>query len=470
MLTSDKLSTMQKALAVNLDDNIYGTIAEIGAGQEVARFFFQAGGASGTIAKTMSAYDMIVSDSIYGEEPNGRYVSRSRLEKMLDREYPLLVERVAEDRPKTSQYFAFANTVAAQGYKTKRECHGWLGIMLQLYPGAEPSRITLHVRMLDKENKQQQDALGILGVNLVYGAFYHFNSHQKLLTSLVDNLGSHRIEIDFANFSGPYFDDLDNRVTALYMVKSGLTTGVMISPDKEVILPSEALYKKNILVARGKFRPFTLVNEDMANAAREKFLKEKGVREENSIFLTEMTMAEFMNDGEIDIKDFLNRADILCELGYNVLISNYLRFFTLRAYLNRMTKKHIGIVLSVPNIIDIFNEDFYDGIEGGILESFGKLFAFGSKLYVYPRKCIENGDLITTETLKVPQHLKHLYLYLLQNGLIVPLEGGDEEILGVHSKNVLESLQFGDGEWQGCVPELVYDRIKSKKLFGYDSK
>ena len=184
----------------------------------------------------------------------------------------------------------------------------------------------------------------------------------------------------------------------------------------------------------------------MAKVAREKFLTEKGVHEDNSIFLSEMTMAEFMNDGVIDTKDFLNRADILCELGYNVLISNYLRFFTLRAYLNRMTKKHIGIVLSVPNIIDIFNEDFHDGIEGGILESFGKLFAFGSKLYVYPRKCIEDGELVTTESLKVPQHLKHLYRYLLENGLIVPLEGGHDEILGIHSKKVLEALQFGDGE------------------------
>ena len=324
--------------------------------------------------------------------------------------------------------------------------------------------------MLDKENTQQQEALGILGVNLVYAAFNHFNNHEKLLSSLVENLGSHRIEVDFANLSGPYFDDIDNRLTALYMVKAGLTTGAMISPDKEVILPSEALYKKNILVARGKFRPFTLVNEDMAKVAREKFLTEKGVHEDNSIFLSEMTMAEFMNDGVIDTKDFLNRADILCELGYNVLISNYLRFFTLRAYLNRMTKKHIGIVLSVPNIIDIFNEDFYDGIEGGILESFGKLFAFGSKLYVYPRKCIEDGELVTTESLKVPQHLKHLYLYLLENGLIVPLEGGHDEILGIHSKKVLEALQFGDGEWKDQVPKLVYSRIKSKRLFGYDSK
>jgi hypothetical protein len=466
----DKLSTMQKALAINLDDNKYGTVAEIGAGQEVARFFFQAGGAAGTIAKTMSAYDMIVSDSIYGEEANGRYVSRSRVEKMLAREYPLLVDRVAGTRHKTSQYFAFANTVAAQGYKTKRECHGWLGIKVQLYPCAEPSEILLHVRMLDKSNTQQQEALGILGVNLIYGAFNYFKHPERLLSSLIENIGSQRIEVDYANFSGPYFDDLDNRLIALYMVKADLTSGALLNPDKEIVLPSESLYKKNILVARGNFRPVTLVNQDMGNCAKKYFMKEKGVNEENSVFLAEMTMAEFMNDGEIDTQDFLNRADILCELGYDVLISNYMRFFTLRAYLSRMTKKQIGIVLSVPNIIDIFNEQFYDGIEGGILESFGKLFAFGTKLYVYPRKCIDNGELITTETLKVPHHLKHLYLYLLENGLIVPLEDGNEDLMGIHSKNVLESLQFGDGDWKEEVPELVYETIKKKRLFGYDSK
>ncbi|MCM8537445.1 MAG: TonB-dependent receptor [Lentisphaeraceae bacterium] len=466
----DKLSTMQKALAINLDSNIYGTIAEIGAGQEVARFFFQAGGAAGTIAKTMSAYDMIVSDSIYGEESNGRYVSRSRVEKMLDREYPLLVERVADNRQKTSQYFAFSNTVAAQGYKTKRECHGWLGIKLQLYPGAEPSTIVLHVRMLDSENRQQQEALGILGVNLIYGGVKHFQSPEVLLTSLVENLGPQRIEIDYANLSGPYFDDVDNRIIALYMVKAGLTTGAMLSTTKDIILPSEALYKKNILVARGKFKPVTLVNEDMENCAREQFMKEKGVREDNTIFLAELSMAEMMTEGQIDLQDFLDRADILCDLGYNVIISNYLRFFTLRAYLTRMTKKQIGIVLSVPNIIDIFNEDFYDGIEGGILESFGKLFAFGTKLYVYPRKCLETGELITTKTLKVPVHLKNLYLYLLENNLIVPLKNGNEDVMGIYSKNVLESLQFGPGQWETQVPELVRDIIKQKRLFGYDSK
>ena len=462
----EKLSTMQKALFINLDDKKYGTFAEIGAGQEVARNFFQAGGAAGTIAKSMSAYDMAVSDAIYGNDESSRYVCRSRVERMLNREYPLLVDRVGDIRAKTTQYFAFANTVAAQGYKSKKDCHGWLGIRLQLYPGAEPSQIILHVRMHDNTNTQQQEALGILGVNLVYGAYNHFGDSRKLLASLMDNLSWERIEIDYCHFDGPYFEDVDNRQMALYLVQSELTSAVMINPEGEIVLSSESLYKKNILVARGTFKPVTLVNLDMSKCAREEFLKEKGVTEANSTFLAEMTMAQA---GKVDLNDYLERADLLNDLGYNVIISNYLRFFSLRAYLNRISKRKLAIVLSVPNIIDIFNEQFYEGMEGGILESFGKLFAAGTKLYVYPRMHIDTGELITTETLKVPENLKYLYRHLLINRYIVPLENGDAGIMGIHSQNVLKELQFGDGAWREQVPESVYESIKSKKLFGYGS-
>ena len=464
----EKLSTMQKALAINLDDRKYGTLVEIGAGQEVSRFFFQAGGAAGTIAKTMSAYDMTVSDSIYGEEESGRYVCRSRVEKMLDREYPLLVDRVSEVRSKTSQYFAFANTVAAKGYKSKKDCHGWLGVKLQLYPGAEPSKIILHIRMLDNSNRQQQDAVGILGVNLLYGGFYKFGEPETMLKELMDGVEG-RIEVDYAHFEGPYFEDLDDRYVALYLVKANLASSAIFSPDNQVLLTSEALYKKNILVARGSFKPITLVNVDMEKCAKEVFLKEKGVNEGNCVYLAEMTMADYMNEGEIDIKDFLHRADLLANLGYTVLVSNYMRFFTLRAFLNRASKKKLGIVLSVPNIIDIFNEQFYEGMEGGILESFGKLFAAGTRLYVYPRVDIDSGELVTTETLKVPEHLKHLYLYLLQNRYIIPLDNADPNVMGIHSQKVLQEIQYGDGDWKDQVPESTYEMIVSKKLFGFDS-
>ena len=466
----EKLSTLQKALAVNLDDRKYGTFAEIGAGQEVARFFFQAGGAAGTIAKSMSAYDMAVSDAIYGEEETHRYVCRSRVHKMLKREYSLLVDRVSELKAKTTQYFAFANTVAAKGYKSKKDCHGWLGIQLQLYPGAEPSQITLHVRMLDNSNTQQQEALGILGVNLIHGAFNFFAEPKRMIDHLMDNLSWERIEIDYCHFEGPYFEDVDNKEMALYLVQSDITSAAMLSPDGQVVLPSEALYKKNILVARGTFRPVTLVNLDMSECAKKEFLNERGVTESNSTFLAEMTVRDIMGEDKGDLRDYLERAKQLNALGFNVLVSNYLRFFTLRAYLNRLTKKKLGIVLSVPNIIDIFNEQFYEGMEGGILEAFGKLFAAGTRLYVYPRMHIDTGELITTETLKVPEHLKYLYRHLLENRYIVPLEGGDSDLMGIHSQKVLKEIQHGDGDWKSQVPDEVYEAIKSKKLFGYDSE
>ncbi|NQZ56132.1 MAG: TonB-dependent receptor [Lentisphaeraceae bacterium] len=466
----EKLTTIQKALAINLDSNKYGTIAEIGAGQEVARFFFQAGGAAGTIAKTMSAYDMTVSDSIYGEEANGRYVSKSRVEKMLNREYPLLVDRVQEARPKTTQYFAFANTVTARGYRSRHDCHGWLGIQIQLYPGAEPSQIMLHVRMLDKSNLQQQEALGILGVNLIYGAFSHFASIETFLRSLMDNLTWDRIEIDYACFAGPYFDAIDNRMIALQLVKYGLTSAALIGSDGNIHLPSEALYKKNVLVARGRFRPVTNVNMDMSQCAKEEFFKQKSVNEDNTVFLAEMSIAEHLHDGSVDLDDFMKRAEMLVSIGHNVLISNYLRFFTLRAYLNRLTKKRMGMILSVPNILDIFNEQFYEGMDGGILEAFGKLFASKTRLYVYPRVCIDSNEVITTDNLKVPDHLKHLYVHLLQNRNIVPLTNGDPEVMGIHSKHVLEEIEQGDGEWKNKVPEEIYNTIISKKYFDYDTK
>lgn len=464
----DKLSTMQKALAINLDDRKYGTLVEIGAGQEVSRFFFQAGGAAGTIAKTMSAYDMTVSDSIYGEEPSGRYVCRSRVEKMLDREFPLLVDRVVDVRAKTTQYFAFANTVAAKGYKSKKDCHGWLGVKLQLYPHAEPSKIILHVRMLDNSNQQQQEALGILGINLIYGGFYKFNEPEVLVKELMDDL-KHRMEIDYAHFSGPYFEDIDNREIALTMVKNHIAPVALLTPEGEVALPSEDLYKKNILVARGTFKPVTLVNVDMEKKSKEEFKKEKGVNDSNCVYLAEMTMADYMNEGEIDTSDFIHRAELLNDLGYAVLITNYLRFFSLRAYLNKISKKNLGIVLSVPNIIDIFNEQFYEGMEGGILEAFGKLFAAGTRLYVYPRVDIKTGEMVTTDTLKVPEHLKFLYLYLLENRFIVPLGAPDPEIMGIHSENVFKEIQYGDGDWKNQVPESTYEAIVKKKLFGYGS-
>jgi hypothetical protein len=468
-MAEDVNSTLQKTLEINLDPHKYGTIAEIGAGQEIARFFFQAGGAAGTLAKTMSAYDMQFSDAIYGEEENGRYVSRSRLEKMLEKEFRLLGERVRESRPKNSCFFAIADTVKAAGYKTRGQCHGWVGIRAQLYPGAPPSDIILHVRMLDHANRQQQYALGVLGVNLIYGAFNHYRNPEILVESLSDNLDAGRIEINMIHFQGPYFDDIDNRLMALHLVKSGLAGAVMFSPDGEALPPSDALYKKHCLLLRGAYRPITNVNMDMARCGQEQFHGEDDVDGERTVLLAELTMASLMNEGEIDTKDFLARVDMLGEQGFSVIISNYLRFFRLSSYLNEFTKRKIGIVVGVTNIQDIFDEKYYTDMEGGILEAFGKLFSGNIRLYVYP-VLGEDGEMNTLENVRVSNRVRLLLRHLVENGCIVPLEGADIETLKIQSHDVLKAIHEGRRDWREDVPEIVFETIVKRRLFNYDSE
>ena len=204
------LETEQKALEINLDDRVYGTFAEIGAGQEVARYFFQVGAAAGTIAKTMSAYDKVYSDEIYGPEPNGRYVCESRLYKMLDHEFELMETRLKHERPNTN-FFAFADTVAAMNFSKTIKGEGWLGLRFQLKPGGKTNDLVIHVKMLDNDNKLQQQAIGVLGVNLLYGVYRYSHDVEILIQSLMDSLHG-RVSIDMIRLSGGNFKDIDNHL------------------------------------------------------------------------------------------------------------------------------------------------------------------------------------------------------------------------------------------------------------------
>ena len=362
----------------------YGTFAEIGAGQEVAREFFQAGGASGTIAKSISAYDMVFSDAIYGKAP--RYVSRERLKLMLDHEYQLLIDRLSSTRGERTNFFVFADTVATSSYKGTNEAHGWLGFRFQTEPKGEPSEIVLHVRMWDKEAVLQQQALGIVGVNFIYGALYYRSDLAKLIESLRDNLGMDRIEIDMLRFSGPAFESVDNRLMSLFLVKFGLTNAVMFGQKGEVLQPSEVLYKKAILVERGSFRPVTHVNVDMLNCATAQFIQEPSVKGKGLVVLMEITMNNLLAAGSLDAQDFLSRVDLLADIGFTVLISNYSEYYRLTSYFRRYTKEMIGVAMGVNNLLEIFNEKYYENLEGGILESFGRLFRNSVKLYIYPMR------------------------------------------------------------------------------------
>lgn len=459
--------TLQKALEINLDDCKYGTIVEIGAGQEVARNFFRAGGAAGTIAKTMSAYDMQVSDSIYGAEESGRYVSRSRLNKMLEQEYQLVIDRLANARKKNTTFFAYAATVTAKSYLRKNECHGWVGIRLQLYPGAEPSDIILHVRMLDGDGESQQEALGVLGVNLIHSAFYSFNQPKKIIESLADDLEQDRIEVDLINFSGPYFEEVENRLMNLHLIRSWLTRAIMFSPDGEVQVPYELLYKKNILATRGTFKPVTKVNIDMIECGLKKFHDVEHVEESETLVLAELTMASLTSGDKVDDADFLARIDMLTALGYNVMISDYLRYFRLRAYFRQYTQKQIGIVLGIPNLDHIFTEDYYEGLEGGILEAFAKLFPDNTRLYIYPMRSAANSELVTVDNFKVTEKIHHLYQYLHKNDRMIGLDNVNEALLEIDTKQILTALKKGRGEWESKVPDVVADMVVNKKLLGF---
>jgi hypothetical protein len=462
----ESIGTHQKAQQINLDQTKYGTFAEIGAGQEVARWFFRVGGASGTIAKTISAYDMTISDAIYGKAD--RYVSRQRLYTMIDHEYVLLAERLAKTRGATTRFFVFANTVAAQSYTRREDWHGWMGVRFQAEPNGESSQIIMHVRMWDKEAVQQQEALGILGVNLIYAALYYHADLDTLISSLMDDLTIDRVEIDVLKFSGPAFAKVDNRLVTLRLVQDGFTNAALFTASGEVVHASEVLHKKSILVERGSFRPVTHVTLDMLNNALAQFAQQPGVKGEEIVVLMEMTLKSLHGDDGIDHQDFLHRVDILGTLGKTVLISNYGEYFRLAGYLFRYTRKNIGIVLGVPSLREIFEEKYYTALEGGILESFGRLFKNDLKLYVYPYRNPASGSVITARNIVVEPHLQHLYAYLIENNFIQPIRDYRPEYLPIFSKDVVAKIQSGDASWEAMVPEQVARGIKERALFGYD--
>lgn len=460
-------STLNKALRLNLDEKKYGTIAEIGAGQEVARQFFLAGAAAGTVAKTISAYDMQFSDAIYGTQEGGRYVSQARVKAMLDKEFSLVVSRLGTSRPRSSRYFSYAATVSAKSFNRSNECHAWCGIRLQMYPQAEASDIIVHVRMMEDTAEQQQDTLGVLGVNLIYGAYYYFEEPRKLIDSLTDNLPPGTIEIDSIEFQGPYFEDLDNRATNLHLIRSWKTRAIMFTPDGQVAVPAEMLYKKNVLTTRGSFKPVTRLNSDMIAQGFEAFKALDGVDEDNTIVLAEISINDpYGKDLMVPEADLVTRVELLNELGYSVMISDYTRYFSLRAYFRQYTARQIGIVLGMVNIKEIFDEKKYVGVEGGILEGFGKLFPDNTRLFVYP-ELDDHEKLRDFTDIEVAKNMHFLYQHLLENRFISGINCSDPSLLQIYSREVLAQLPDGRGAWEKAVAEQTAQQIIDKKLFGY---
>lgn len=455
-------TTHEKALQLNLDETVYGSIVEIGAGQEVARRFFSAGAAAGTVAKTMSAYDMHMSDEIYGKAD--RYVGRNRVQQMLSHEYALLEDRLSESRPKT-RFFSYAATVTARSFKGGNECHGWVGIRYQFSAGGPVNDILMHVRMLDGTSVAQADALGILGVNIINGAFQHCKAPKLLIGSLLDNIGQGRLEIDLIHFSGHEFTAVDNRLMNLQLIHSWLTRAVMFDEQGQPTVPRDKIYKKPVLVTRGSFKPPTKLHADMGEFGMKQFCEYQQVNNNDVLSMAEITLSELVSGGKVEDADFISRVDLLANRKTVVLVSDYLRFFRLRSWLRQYTNDQIGIVLSVLDFNYLFDPSFYEGLEGGILEAMGKLFSDNTHLYVYP--AIIEGKYVDLNNVKVAPEQKRLLQYLIENKLLLPFKEYRVEHLHISARELIKQIPKGNGSWElGCNPEVVA-AIKSLGLFGY---
>jgi len=469
--TRSVLSPAQKARRINYDPDLYGTFAEIGVGQETVRHFFRAGGALQTIAKAMSAYDKDFSNAIYGPEPGNRFVCESRLKNMIRHEYGLIVDRLSRKDHPTKTFFSFANTIAGSSFEQPHSGHGWIGVRFQTGPDDPTSDIIIHIRLHDPDITLQQESIGALGVNLLYGALFNHNNPNELMHSLYDNVSRHVIEIDMIQMNGPAFAQVDNRLLSLQLVKRGYTDAVLFGPDGQNLQASEALYKKNILAIRGSFRPVTKVNIDMIMNGYNMYIKEQRVDRQNLQVLFEITLSNLREDtGDVDEKDFIDRADILCSLGQTVMISNYQEYYKLVDYFSRYTKARMGLIMGVNNLIDVFDEKYYRNLNGGMLEAFGILFTRDLKIYVYPSRQSEKDPIMRLESMPIHPRLQPLYDYLVFNKRLVNIESFDPKVLHIFSKQVLDMIRTNASGWEDMVPPYVDNMIKDNKLFGYVPK
>ena len=454
---------LQKALTINLDKSVYGTIAEIGGGQETARWFFRAGGAAGTIAKSMSAYDMKFSDAIYGHSP--RYVSRERLHAMLEHEYELVIARLNASRGQDTCFFVFANTTATRSYTYKADGHGWLGIRFQTRPGDAPSQIDLHVNLHGQQSVQDQETLGILGLNLIYAAAKLHDNPEALLLSLMDNIYQQLAEIDMIDFSGPAFSRVDNRLMALRLVEKGLSSAALFHPDGHLVSVADTLWKKAVLVERSRFRPPTLFTMNLLDCAQHAFLQDAGLQDDELIVLSEMTLNNLIDGQDIDATDYLQRAELLCALGKNVLISNYGEYYRLAQYLFRYTTRPIALAMGALSLRELFDEKYYEHLPGGILESFGRLFKHDLSIYASPALDPQTGKVMTLKDVQVAAKLRHLFEHLRENRYLRPLNSINHDYLNIYSHEVLDKIKHRADDWQHMVPSQVAQLIQQRDLF-----
>ena len=457
----EELTTYEKALAVNLDPLVYGVFAEIGAGQETANWFFRVSASAGTVAKSISAYDMTMSDVLYGKTK--RYVSQERLSSMLGYEYDLLDERLRGKRGASSTFFSFCNTVRARGYQDTEECHGWMGVRFQLKPETEPVEIVLHVRLLDETNTEQMDALGRVGVNLIHAAFYYRDDLEVFVDSLREDLAPGRIEVDMLRFSGEGFRYVDNRLCALQLVEGGLTDAAMFDSDGQVVQAADALYKRPILLLRGSFNPVLKLHLDMLEQARLEYSQSLGASHiERALEICEISTNNLLRDGALDHADFIDRADALQALGKTVLITSRAEFHRVASFLSRYTAEPIAIILSIGLLNELFKAKWSSGLSGGVLESFGRLFKNRVQLYVYPWHNTRSKELVTADNFKAPENWQFFYQHLIQNERVRAVGVGDTVLLARTGRRVLESIRKGEPGWEAWVPEAALEMVRRR--------
>ena len=471
------LSTNRKALKINLDPAIFGSFAEIGGGQEVARHFFQAGGASGTVAKTISAYDRAFSDALYESTHSGRYVSEERLEEMLTAEYHDLTSILGGKRELDTQFFSFANTVETINFRKDNRGHGWIGMRFQLSSQAPPNQVVLHVNLLENDTLLQQSTLGILGVNLIYACFYLHEFPNQFLRSLLDNLSTDRIEVTMIRMSGPDLDYVDNRLLSVQLVKNKMAKAIMFDRYGKVQQPYDMLYKKNVLAFRGSFRPVTYVMLDMFRTSYKIFKRDEDYEKENTISICEMTLRNLLQEGELDEQDFLDRVDILNEIGQNVMVSNFREYYKLVQYFAQFRIKKLRVVIGIPTLLNFLEKKYYTDLRGGIMEAMGKFFIDNMKLYVYPTisavsidNPTEGEELITSKNLSLAEDVRHLYQYLIANRMILDIPNVKKEWLWINSQIVIRMIRNNEPGWEDMVPQYIVKVIKERRLFGYIEK
>ena len=468
------LSTNRKALRINLNQLIYGSFAEIGGGQEVARNFFQAGGASGTVAKTVSAYDKSFSDKLYNKNREGRYVSEGRLQKMLDTEYSELTTLLKDLRKPDTTFFSFANTVETLNFSKTNDAHGWMGVKFQYRAGTEANEVIMHVNLKENDSLQQQQTLGILGVNLIFACYFHNDRPSEFLRSLLDNLSRDRVEISMVRMSGPDLSYVDNRLLAVQMVKNGMTSAVMFDRKGNVQQPSDMLYKKNVLAFRGSFRPITYVGFDMLKSSFSIFKKDRHYRRDNTIAVCEMTLNNLLEEGELDDRDFLDRVDILNGMGQHVMVSTFKEYYKLVGYFSRFKIERLRIVIGIPTFLNVLDENYYKDLRGGILEALGRLFPENVKVYVYPTlssvsidKKEASKELITIKNIELPDKFRPLFDYLIANRKIIDIKNVKKDRLYISSPYVLKMIKENIPGWELMVPNYIEEVIKTRRFFGY---